>query len=243
MTAGLGNQEIADLERYLDATRAELLFAKGIIFVEGAAELFLMPAYAEALGYPLDEYGITVCSVHGTDFVPYAKLVCSKGLSIPFVVVTDGDWTERDGEPWSRGLVRGGNISREANLGDMETLRQAFQHRDWDGLYERLGMVGVFVGQNTLEIDLLNCGLGHRMYESFKELGSSERWLKQFKDLVDAGSEVSGDDAQDVLRRIERIGKGRFAQRFAEKVTEEHCPAYIKAAIQHVIGQLGHDTE
>ena len=243
VTAGLGNQEIADLERYLDATRAELLFAKGIIFVEGAAELFLMPAYAEALGYPLDEYGITVCSVHGTDFVPYAKLVCSKGLSIPFVVVTDGDWTERDGEPWSRGLVRGGNISREANLGDMETLRQAFQHRDWDGLYERLGMVGVFVGQNTLEIDLLNCGLGHRMYESFKELGSSERWLKQFKDLVDAGSEVSGDDAQDVLRRIERIGKGRFAQRFAEKVTEEHCPAYIKAAIQHVIGQLGHDTE
>ncbi len=243
VTAGLDAQEIADLERYLDATRAELLFAKGIIFVEGPAELFLIPAYAEALGYPLDEYGITVCSVHGTDFVPYAKLVCSNGLSIPFVVVTDGDWTEREGEPLGRGLVRGVIISREASLGDMEALRQAFQERDWNGLYERLGAAGVFVGQHTLEIDLLKCGLGHQMCESFKELGASERRLEQFKDLVDAGPDVSEDDAQTILRRIERIGKGRFAQRLAEKVTMESCPAYIKGAIQHVIGQLGHDSD
>ena len=239
MTAGLGAQEIADLERYLDATRAELLFAKGIIFVEGAAELFLIPAYADALGYPLDEYGITVCSVHGTDFVPYAKLVGSKGLSIPFVVVTDGDWTESEGERVSRGLARGGLISREASLGDVEALREAFQQRDWDSLYKRLGKAGVFVGQHTLEIDLLNCGLGHRIYESFEELGASDVWLKQFKDLVDTSSEVSGDDSQIVLRRIERIGKGRFAQRLAEKVTNEPCPAYIEAAIQHIVGQLG----
>ncbi len=31
--------EIADIERYLDAMRAETLFARGIIVVEGAAEL------------------------------------------------------------------------------------------------------------------------------------------------------------------------------------------------------------
>ena len=177
MTAELGTQEIADLERYLDATRAELLFAKGIIFVEGAAELFLIPAYADALGYPLDEYGITVCSVHGTDFVPYAKLAGSKGLSIPFVVVTDGDWTENEGERVSRGLVRGGLISREASLGDVGALREAFQQRDWDSLYKQLAKAGVFVGQHTLELDLLNCGLGHRMYESFEELGASDGWL------------------------------------------------------------------
>ena len=138
MTAELGTQEIADLERYLDATRAELLFAKGIIFAEGAAELFLIPAYADALGYPLDEYGITVCSVHGTDFVPYAKLAGSKGLSIPFVVVTDGDWTENEGERVSRGLARGGLISREASLGDVGALGEAFQQRDWDSLYKWL---------------------------------------------------------------------------------------------------------
>ena len=108
-TAGLDAQEIADLERYLDATRAELLFAKGIIFVEGPTELFLIPAYAEALGYPLDEHGITVCSVHGADFVPYAKLAGPNGLSIPFAVVTDGDWTERKGEMRKQRTSSGGN--------------------------------------------------------------------------------------------------------------------------------------
>ena len=239
VAAGLSAQEIADLERYLDATRAELLFAKAIVFVEGAAELFLIPAYADALGYPLDEYGITVCSVHGTDFVPYAKLAGSKALSIPFVVVTDGDWTEREGERVSRGLARGELISRQASLGDVEALREALQQRDWDSLYKQLAEGGVFVGQHTLELDLLNCGLGHRMYESFEELGAAAGWLKQFKDLVDTSSEVSEDDSQAVLGRIERIGKGRFAQRLAEKVTNEPCPAYIKGAIQHIVGQLG----
>ncbi|MCY4528361.1 MAG: AAA family ATPase [Chloroflexi bacterium] len=243
VAAGLNPQEIADLERYLDATRAELLFAKGIIFVEGAAELFLVPAYAEVLGYPLDEYGITVCSVHGTDFVPYAKFAGSQGLSIPFVVVTDGDWTERQGEILSRGLARGIRIAGEANLGDVEALQEAFKQRDWDSLYAQLEKAGVFVGQHTLEVDLLNCGLGHRMYESFEELGASERWLKQFKVLMNADSEVSEDDSEAVLRRIERIGKGRFAQRLAGKVTQEDCPAYLKAAIQQAIGKLGHDTE
>ena len=125
--AGLEDQEIADLERYLDATRAELLFAKGIIFVEGAAELFLIPAYAETQGYPLDEYGITVCSVHGTNFEPYAKLVGSNGLSIPFVIVTDGDWTERQGEHLSRGLARGISISSETNHGEDEELKELFR--------------------------------------------------------------------------------------------------------------------
>ena len=95
------------------------------------------------------------------------------------------------------------------------------------------------MGQHTLEIDLLNCGLGHRIYESFEELGASDAWLKQFKDLLDTSSEVSEGDSQVVLTRIERIGKGRFAQRLAEKVNNEPCPAYIEAAIQHIVGQLG----
>ena len=80
------------------------------------------------------------------------------------------------------------------------------------------------------------------MYESFKELGASKKWLKQFKELVDAGSEVSEDDSQAVLRRIDGIGKGRFAQRLAEKVTGEPCPAYIEAAIEHIVGRLAHDA-
>jgi hypothetical protein len=42
--SGLKQAEIHDLERYLDATRSNLLFARKVILVEGPAELFLIPA-------------------------------------------------------------------------------------------------------------------------------------------------------------------------------------------------------
>ena len=57
--------DVVDLEVYLDVTRGEMLFAKGVVLVEGEAEVFIVPALAKARGVDLDELGITVCSVAG----------------------------------------------------------------------------------------------------------------------------------------------------------------------------------
>jgi putative ATP-dependent endonuclease of OLD family len=81
--------ELGDLERYLDVTRGELLFARGVVLVEGDAEEFLVPVLARHAGYALDSLGISVCAVRGAYFTPYVRLV--RHLEIPFVVVTDGD--------------------------------------------------------------------------------------------------------------------------------------------------------
>ncbi len=43
-------EELDDIECYLNATRSELLFSHGVIFIEGDAEETLMPAFANALG-------------------------------------------------------------------------------------------------------------------------------------------------------------------------------------------------
>jgi putative ATP-dependent endonuclease of the OLD family len=85
----LTDAQADDLTRYLDVTRAEILFARGIILVEGDAEKFLLPTFAETLGHSLDKLGITVCSVAGTTFVPYVKFLTA--LDIPFSVITDWD--------------------------------------------------------------------------------------------------------------------------------------------------------
>ena len=87
----LNANEVRDLERYLDVTRAEILFARGVVLVEGAAELFLVPAFANRLGIPLDALGISVSAVHGVDFGPYRKLLGPRGFDVPHVVITDGD--------------------------------------------------------------------------------------------------------------------------------------------------------
>lgn len=51
------------LQRFLDATKSNLFFAKGVIMVEGDAENLLIPVIAEIIGYPLEKYGVSISSV------------------------------------------------------------------------------------------------------------------------------------------------------------------------------------
>lgn len=53
---GLEKGDYLFLQRFLDATKANLFFAKGIIMVEGDAENLLIPVIAEVIGYPLERY-------------------------------------------------------------------------------------------------------------------------------------------------------------------------------------------
>ena len=219
LDAGLLEREIDDLQRYLDATRAEVLFARGVILVEGAAELFLVPAVAQNMGKPLDEYGVTVCSVHGADFVPYAKLLGPQGLNIPFVVLTDGDWYRtRRGEDLSRGLRRVVSIAKALDDSDAAALDEMFQQRQWEDIRDAGKQIGVHVGDRTLEVDLFNSWHGPELVDSLSELGVSSRTTKALQELADRNTELSDEEADGLLRTLERIGKGRVAQRLAGSV-------------------------
>lgn len=79
------------LERYLDVTRAELFFARRVIFVEGAAELMLVDSLAKLLNLDLREYGVSLISVEGLNFDSFLPLFGEKGLRIPVSVITDAD--------------------------------------------------------------------------------------------------------------------------------------------------------
>src|SRR5690606_33744872 len=77
----LSSGDIADLERYLDATKSNLLFARRVMLVEGAAEAFLLPGLIKSgMGIDLDRYGISVVPIHGVHFGPYARLFSDTGL-------------------------------------------------------------------------------------------------------------------------------------------------------------------
>ncbi len=93
--SGFSDAETEDLTRYLDVTRAEMVFSRGVVLVEGDAERFLIPDFAREMGTHLDEHGISVCSVSGTNFQPYVKFLSA--LGIPFSIITDYD--EYKGKP------------------------------------------------------------------------------------------------------------------------------------------------
>ncbi len=79
------------LERYLDVTRAELFFARRVIFVEGAAELMMVNALAKRMGRDLRQHGVSLISVEGLNFDSFLPLFGDKALRIPVAILTDAD--------------------------------------------------------------------------------------------------------------------------------------------------------
>jgi putative ATP-dependent endonuclease of OLD family len=78
------------IQSYLQVTRAEMLFAAGVILVEGIAEKHLIQAW-----FPeLDAEGISVCSIDGTYFEIYVKFL--DAFNIPYVIITDFDPSKKD---------------------------------------------------------------------------------------------------------------------------------------------------
>lgn len=99
---GLEKGDYLFLQRFLDATKANLFFAKGIIMVEGDAENLLIPVIADIIGYPLEKHGVSVVNVGSTAFLRYSRIFIRNDstctLNIPVSVITDCDvqlWEER----------------------------------------------------------------------------------------------------------------------------------------------------
>jgi len=222
----LTDEERDDIERYLDVSRAEGLFGRGILLVEGDAEKFLVPLLAARAGYDLDSLGITVCSVSGTNFVPYVKFFGPKGLDMPLAVVTDYD--PQDGGK-SLGEDRVAQQIIPAILGDEHTPATRT---------ERLAVAeanGVFLNKYTFEVDLLRCGYFFSTARAMEELCSVKAAVDRAKKRAE---NKTLDDEDAFLRDIAYVGKGRFAQRLAAHIAGskyKKCPDYILNAIKHVI--------
>lgn len=230
----LTDADVEDLGRYLDVTRAEMLFSRGIILVEGDAEKFLVPVFAEALGYNLDYLGITVCSVAGTNFTPYVKFLSS--LRIPFAVITD--WDPIEGKS-ALGINRAKKLvllaekiktgsSPQALLEELKLLIQD----DLDAFSNRCDSLGVFTNFHTLEVDLFEDGFKDQLLDTLKEHSwSDERnsWIKEWDE------DPASLDIGNYLKLIEVIGKGRFAQRLASRIGGMKPPEYIRNAIEYVV--------
>lgn len=83
------------LERFLDATKANLFFARGVIFVEGDAENLLLPSIAEVINRPLHKYGVSIINVGNLAFKRYSSIFIrddvNKPMNFPVSIITDLD--------------------------------------------------------------------------------------------------------------------------------------------------------
>lgn len=64
----------AYVQRFLDATKSDMLFAQKVILVEGIAEELLLATMAKYLGYSLEDSHVAVINVGGRYFSHFTKL-------------------------------------------------------------------------------------------------------------------------------------------------------------------------
>ncbi|MDW3209521.1 MAG: AAA family ATPase [Reichenbachiella sp.] len=122
------------LKKFLDTSKAQLLFANGVILVEGIAEALLLPILSKQfLNIDLDEYGIEIVNINGVAFEHFAKLFNNedekKRLLARCSIITDSDPVV--GKPKSDRALKAETFAA-ANL-------------------------KVCLAPNSLEIDLFNC--------------------------------------------------------------------------------------
>jgi putative ATP-dependent endonuclease of OLD family len=212
--------DVADLERYLDATRSSLLYARKVLLVEGPAEQFVIPALAKAvLNIDIEDEGIAIVPIFGTHFRTYAKLFGDGGISKKCAILADGDLTPSDANP-----------SFEAE--DDEDLAE-FAPDDFEDI--RGDYVEVFTCETTFERELTLQGNLGMMEAAAREVGAPVlvNAIQLLQADVAGGEEPDLSDVQDrVLRTARRFGKARFAQIISKHVdVATEVPNYIREAL------------
>lgn len=93
----LDSNDYKFLSRFLDVTKANLFFARGVMIVEGDAENILMPTLARCIGKDFTEHGVSIINVGGVGLRRYAKILMRKNpdqdgiQTVPVACVTDLD--------------------------------------------------------------------------------------------------------------------------------------------------------
>jgi len=199
--AALADTEVGDLERYLDATRSSLLFARKVMLVEGPAELFLIPALLRNVeNIDLEREGVSVIPIYGVHFDVYAKLFATDALPKKCAIVADGDLAPSDANP---------DIEGEDDLpppADIAALENAF--------------VRVFACSTTFERALTLEGTLEMFARAADDIGAPKvasrlrEGLGALAGVEDASErrEILKPLRQSVLSTAKRFGKARFAQ-------------------------------
>lgn len=213
------------LERFLDATRAELFFARKAIFVEGAAELILIHVLAERAGYDLRGHAISLISVEGLNFDCFLPLFGEKALRIPVAVITDADPESVDLSILYPAPGAAAEVSDNTNK--MLELQDSF--------------VKVFHGLKTFEYDLaLHATNRDAMIKALQEL-HPKIGANVATSVAAAISEA--EKARALFsgmfeRESNNVQKGRFSQALAQILSNPaipcEVPKYIRDAIEHV---------
>lgn len=238
-SCGLSKPSEAFLNRWLDTTKSTLLFAKGIVLVEGIAEAMLLPELAkivlleyDKLPHTLEDGGVSVINMNGIYFKHFMQLFAdidgnnSESIPVRCAGITDND-PPKGSKPIPSDLISGTNPALQ--------LRKTVNASNWARLYSSPLL--------TFEYDLAFCGnniqiMSSVLLDNWPTDGSVKNSIQKIakKEWNDEPENAKKEAAFEILNHIEdnNMGKGLFSQLLADHIkkgTSIAVPGYIKDAI------------
>jgi putative ATP-dependent endonuclease of OLD family len=118
------------LERFLDVTKSNLFFARGVLIVEGDAEALLIPTLARKIGRPLTKNGVSIVKVGHVGLFRYSRVFQRKNnpqMPIRVACITDRDIPPLEAKPLLSAERKTENECSAAEISDRLNTRKADQ--------------------------------------------------------------------------------------------------------------------
>lgn len=90
----LSNDDYAFLRRFLDSTKANMFFARGLVIVEGDAENILLPVIAEKIDRSFSKNGVSIVNVGHRGLFRYSRIfqrADNVEMGVPVALIPDRD--------------------------------------------------------------------------------------------------------------------------------------------------------
>jgi putative ATP-dependent endonuclease of OLD family len=252
------------INRWLDVTKSNLLFASGVILVEGIAEQMLIPVLAkevlknQVIGKrSLEDQGISTINLNGIYFKHFMRFYCNltdlededdqDGINIPIrcsgitdldppkkVSVTDGEGNE----VLTPLKPFDGNIPDGENhaLRLVETISASNNTRLFVSKYKTLEYDLAMEGNNAAVMAEILASLWPKP-KTGSSLVFDELTRIASIDWLEKSSEEKSHAAYEILKRVDdaNVGKGVFAQVLTDKIANGDCLIKIPEYIQKAI--------
>jgi len=226
-SSGLSEPQITFIERYLDAIRSNLLFAKSVILVEGDAEEILIPVLVKkVLGVSLDELGITLVNMRSTGFENIALLFHDERIQKKCSIITDldslfFDATINVGEAESvKKMKKKAQGSNDKGAARKVALDSLCNGNDW---------LAPFYAEHTFEVDFVKSGNSNYLLDILDDVYVDQATKTKSKNEL---SSVIAESGLRALTMANHQGKGWFAITLSKSIDfNVTIPNYIVDAI------------
>lgn len=240
-TTGLEAHEIQGAQRFLDAIRSNLLFARSVMLVEGDAEEIMIPnLVSQVYGVSVDELGLSIINVRSTGFRTLANLFSEDRIRKHCAIVTDLDASFFDTTPEPSDDDAAGKQKVEARRSEAAG---EFREADLEEYTTANPFVRAFFAKHTFEVDFAAAADQNRrlIRETVDEIYVQESYRKEYKETI--GSELLSVYGAASLKLAEKTGKGWFALLLVGYLNPTaSVPQYILDALAFAVKAIPRET-